>query len=110
MGANTMGMITMDKKVFIFNNGGHDYSDAERFGTLHFITIPPEAKWDFALLFEILRKGLEDAKEDDYILISSLTSVCCIATALFVEWFGRVQYLVYKGGKYEAKLIVLDRT
>ena len=97
----------MDRKVYILCDGGHDYSDAKRFGTLTFLNISPKAKWDIARLYSELKEGLKDATEDDLILISHLTSHCCVATALFVEWFGKVNFLLYRKDKYEEKNLVL---
>ena len=98
----------MQKNVYILSDGGHDYSDAERFGTLVFLPIPANAKWDIAALFDTLTEGLKDAEAEDYLIISHLTSVCCVATAILVEQFGRVNFLLYRGGKYEERVLVTD--
>jgi len=98
----------MGKKVYILADGGHDYSDAERFGTLIHLTVPTNAKWDIAAVFDSLKEGLKDAEHDDYIVVSHLTSVCCVATAIMVEWFGRVNFLIYRFDKYEEKNLLLD--
>jgi hypothetical protein len=44
--------------------------------------------------------AMKDAEKDDLILISSLATFCCVATAIMVERFGEVHYLIYKDGKY----------
>lgn len=98
----------MGKKVYILADGGHDYSDAERFGTLIHLTVPTNAKWDIAAVYDSLKEGLKDANYDDYIIVSHLTSVCCVATAIMVEWFGRVNFLIYRFDKYEEKILVLN--
>lgn len=96
------------KKVFILADGGHDYSDAKRFGDLIFLNIPSEAKWDIARLYSEMKEGLMKAEHDDYLIISHLTSHCCVATAIMVEWFGRVNFLIYRGNVYEEKILVLN--
>lgn len=98
------------RKVYILVDGGHDYSDATRFGELVFLNIPLTAKWDFSRVYLELKEGLSEAKEDDLFLLSHLTSQCCIATAILTEWFGRVNYLIYRPDKkwYEEKNLVLN--
>lgn len=97
-----------NRKVYILADGGHDYSDAVRFGNLIFLKIPTYSKWDIAQLYLELSEGLKDADADDLLVISHLTSHCCVATALMVEWFGRVNFLIYRKDKYEEKNLVLN--
>lgn len=97
-----------ERKVYILADGGHDYSDATRFGDLVFLKIPTFAKWDIARLHDELAEGLKDATEDDLLVISHLTSHCCVATALMVEWFGRVNFLIFRKDKYEEKNLITD--
>lgn len=98
----------MTKKVYILADGGHDYSDAERFGTLVFLKIPTYAKWDIARLYDELQEGLKEAEADDLLVVSHLTSHCCVATAIMVEWFGRVNFLIYRKDRYEEKKLILN--
>ena len=98
----------MARKVYILSDGGHDYSDAHRFGEVTFLNIPSFAKWDIARLYEELQEGLKEATSDDLIVISHLTSHCCVATALMVEWFGKVNFLIYRKDKYEEKNLVIN--
>ena len=98
----------MEKKVYILSDGGHDYSDATRFGTLTFINIPAGTKWDIASVYDELCEAMQGAQSQDYIVISHLTSICCVATALMVEWFGRVNFLIFRHDKYEEKVLILN--
>lgn len=94
-----------DKFVYILGDGGHDYSDAERFGETKIIDIPPSIKWDPAKVFDLLKEELHAATPDDYLVISHLTSVCCLATAIMIEWYGKVNFLIFHNGIYEEKTI-----
>lgn len=98
----------MTRKVYILSNGGHDYTDAARFGELVFLNIPSHLKWDIAALYDELSEKLEDAKVNDLLVVSHLTSHCCVATALLIEWFGRVNFLIYRKDKYEEKKLVVN--
>jgi hypothetical protein len=98
----------MDRKVYVLGDGGHDYSDAERFGKLVFLNIPRHMKWDIAQLYEALQEGLSEAEPNDLLIVSHLASHCCVATALLVEWFGRVNFLIYRKDRYEEHKLVVN--
>ena len=98
------------KKVYILNNAGHDYSSAGKFGELVFLDISEKAKWDIARLYSELREGMKEAEAGDLLLISSLTTHCCVATAILVEWYGRVNFLIYKNDQYEEKKLFTDES
>lgn len=98
----------MTKKVFVLSNGGHDYTDAERFGEIVICTDGAVDKWDTAQMYRELVGPMHDAKPGDYILISSLATLCCVATALMVELTGEVHFLLYKGGQYIERSLILD--
>ena len=70
------------KRVYVLNNGGHDYRDAERFGGIVFCTEGSVNKWDVAQMYRELDDALLEAHADDYILLSSLTTLCSIAAAI----------------------------
>lgn len=105
---NNSSIGTNMKKVYIVNNGGHDYSDAERYGELNFCTSAALGKWDISAMFRELTVALEDAHPDDYLMISSLTSLCAVATAILADRFGEVHFLVYKDGKYLERDLILN--
>lgn len=97
------------RRVYILGDGGHDYTDARRFGELHFISIPVEMKWEISAVYDLLREELMESSEDDLLLISNLASHLAIATAIMVEWYGRVNFLLYRNNTYEEKILVTDR-
>lgn len=97
-----------ERKVYVLSKGGHDYSDAERFGKLVFLDIPSYLKWDIDSLYRELQNGLRDANRDDLFIVSNLASHCCVATAILVEWFGQVNFLIYRKDRYEEKKLVVN--
>lgn len=99
----------MTKKVYILTNGGHDYSDAQRYGELVFLDVPSYLKWDISQLYTTLRELLKDAEPEDYLLISHLTSHCCVATSILVEKWARVNFLLFRHDKYEAHTLITDQ-
>lgn len=96
------------RKVYIMNDGGHNYDDAKRFGQLVFCTDKVIKKSDTAQMFRELSVALEDAVADDYILVSSLASLCCVATGIMANRFGEVHLLLYDNGQYVERDLILD--
>lgn len=96
------------KKVFVINAGGHDYSDAERFGELVFCTEGSVNKWDTAQMYREMSDALLDAHEDDYLLLTSLATLCSVAAAIMACQFGKVNFLLYRDGEYIERSIVLE--
>jgi len=96
------------RKVYIMNDGGHNYDDAKRFGQLVFCTDKVIKKSDTAQMYRELCAALEDANNDDFILVSSLASLCCVATAIMVERFGEVHFLLYDNGQYVERDLILN--
>lgn len=98
----------MGRKVFIVNNGGHDYSDAARFGEIVFCTDSVIRKDDVSQMYRELKVALSDAKADDYLLVSSLTSLCMVAAAILSDRFGELHLLLYKDGQYVDRDLILE--
>ena len=86
-------------KVFIPNRGPHDYTDAEDFGKLVFCTEGEVDKFDIALMHRQLYPTINSSEPNDYILLTSLASLCCIACSIFVAKHGCLNLLLrYKTG------------
>ena len=98
----------MTRKVYIVSNGGHDYSDAKRYGELVFLTDEVIRKDDVAQMYRVLSPVLDQADPDDFLLISSLTSLCVVASAILSARFGELHLLLYKDGQYVQRDLILD--
>jgi hypothetical protein len=98
----------MTKKVYILSDNGHDYTDARRFGELVKLDIPSHIKHKPNILYAELKKGLEDAEEGDYIVVSHLASHVAVATAIMVEWYGKINLLIYHKEAYEGHTVVVS--
>jgi hypothetical protein len=81
-------------KVYIPNRGPHDYTDAEDFGSLVFCTEGEVDKFDLALMHRQLSTTLSQSESEDYILLTSLASLCCVACSIFVARHGRLNLLL----------------
>lgn len=98
------------KKVFVINRGGHDYSRAERFGSLVYCSEGLLAKSDIGHMFRIIQSKMVDSGPEDYILISGLSSMSSVACAIFGHKHGRLNLLIYWDGDYVERNILLQPT
>lgn len=93
------------KKVWIINRSAHDFSDAQRFGELHFLSDGPIIKTNVADMDRQFTARLEASEPEDYILPTSLSVMTAIACSIFVLKHHCLNLLLYKNGMYiERKL------
>lgn len=90
--------------VYILNDGGHDYSDAARYGELVFCTRGPLDRWDTSQMWRSVTVAMDGSTPEDYILLTSLSTLCAIGSAVFAQKHGRLNLLLFRDEKY------LDRT
>lgn len=97
----------MNKKVFITNDGGQDFSAAEEFGELIYCTDGNVDKFNISQMFRGLSETLNDSEAHDYLLLTSLTSLCSVASAIMAAKHGEVHFLIYQDKKYLVKDLML---
>ena len=90
----------MTSRVYIVNRGAHDYTDAERFGDLVFCTEGSLNKQDISQMYRELLAALEDSVPEDFLVLTSLNSLCSIACAMFAARHHRLNLLIYSNGRY----------
>lgn len=93
--------------VYIVNRSSHDYSAAEKYGELVYVT---QGVLDVFAANNHSRHwmyALKDSKPEDYILLSSLNIVCSIGCSIFAMMHGRLNLLMYRKGKYVSKDLYL---
>lgn len=97
-------------KVYIINKGGHDYSEANKYGELHFLSEGPISKFAVSKIYRDFAMSLRESTPADYILLTGLTTMACIACACFSFLHeGKLNLLLFKNGKYiERKLLLSE--
>lgn len=99
--------------VFVVNEGFHDLSPAEKFGTITYLTTKPKglSPFDTSNMARIFFGYVEASSPDDYILITSLTVMVAIFSAMFAIKHKRLNFLIYKPDKhdYEVRRLSFDR-
>lgn len=88
-------------KIFVINKGGHDYSDAQRYGDLVYLTEGPlHNPFGVANFYRHVAGKMKDMSSDDYILITSLNSLCALAGWIVGRLGHPLNLLLFKDGKY----------
>lgn len=93
-------------KVYILGKSSHDFTDAERFGDLTFITEGVLPRYQTNLMTRIFEEKLTASSPDDFILITGLTVGVSILCALFATKHKRLNLLIYKASERR----YIDRT
>lgn len=93
-------MISNEPIVWVPNKAGHNFTDAERFGRLVYLTEGSINRYSANSMYRILSEQMEDASSTDYLLVSSLSILNSIASGILAYKFGLVNYLLFKNGIY----------
>lgn len=94
-------------KVFIPSKVEHDYKAALEYGEVVTITSGRVDRYNVGELHSTILKALEDAQEEDTILVSGFTLSNCIASAIMAHRFGVVNFLLYRRGEYMMRRVIL---
>jgi hypothetical protein len=99
----------MSPKVYIINKAAHDFSPASRYGEIIYLSKGGVNKYAVNNIFRMFRETLEKSSADDYILITSLTVMSCIACCIMVMLHSRLNLLLFMDGDYvERKMDFTD--
>jgi len=95
-------------KVYVVNKSGHDFKDANRFGDLIFLSKGKMDRYAITSVYREFSEYLNDSSEDDWILITGLSSMSSIACSMFAYKWGRLNLLLYKNNRYVERRIILS--
>lgn len=87
-------------KVFIVNKTGHDFSDAENYGELVFLSEGPMNRYSTNNMIRVFKEKMKASEEIDYIVPCSLNVMNAICCAIFAHMHGKLNLLLFKNGKY----------
>lgn len=97
----------MPRKVYVPNRSFHDFTDAARFGELVFLTDGLVNRLNVNQLTRRCMDAMADAKEDDFVLVSSLSIINAVASSIMAFAFGKVNFLIWEDDHYVERNIVL---
>ena len=96
-------------KVFVLNRGAHDYTKAGRFGELVYISDGMLSKLSTGIMYRMLNEHLAQSEPDDYIVLSSLTTLCSIACGIMAAKHGKVNMLIFTNDDYVSRQINFNK-
>ena len=86
--------------VYIISRSAHDFSDAERFGELVFLSDGPMNRYSCNNMCREFSVHLRNSSPEDYILLTGLSVMNSIACALFAALHKKLNLLLFQQGKY----------
>lgn len=101
-------MTQRKRKVFIVNKGGHDYTAAEQYGDLVFLSEGSVDKLAVGHMYRLMAEHLDSSSSEDYILLCGLPTMQAVATGMFAFKHKRLNLLLFWSGEYQERIIALD--
>jgi len=92
--------------VFIVNKSAHNFSKAEDYGELRFITEGKLNRYSTNDMHRQASEALKESKPEDYIVPCSLNVLNSIVCATFAVMHGKLNLLLFRGGYYLERNIV----
>ena len=96
--------------VYVVNDSGHDFSAAEKYGKLKFLSSGHINRYNTNEMYRLFTARLEKSRPTDFILCTSLTQMNMIAAAIMARMHGRINLLIHhsKHG-YIPRTVMLDK-
>lgn len=95
--------------VYVINRASHDFSGAEKFGDLIYLSQGSMNRFATNNISRIFAPIINASEPDDYILITGLTVMTCIATGMFAYKHGRLNLLIHRSNHtYVDRKLVFD--
>lgn len=82
--------------VWVINRSAHDYSGAARWGIVRFMTDGPVNRYATGKIFRMLNEPLKKSQANDYILLTGLTVMACIACSIFALKHKKLNLLIFR--------------
>lgn len=87
-------------KVYIVNKSAHDFSAAEAYGELIFLSEGPMNRYAINNMHRFFTDKMKGSTEKDYIVPCSLNVMNSISCAIFAVKHRCLNLLLFKGGEY----------
>lgn len=97
--------------VFVVNEGYHDYTPAEEYGEIVFMSTDPNGiqQYNTSTMARLFQPYIDQSTPEDYILVTSYSVMVTVASAMFAHKHGRLNLLIYRPGdhRYAARNIIM---
>jgi len=100
-------------KVYIPNKGCHDFSIAEKFGSLVVVTSGKVDTSGMGKMYRHFEEILSESSPEDFIIIAGPATLSSLLCAMFAHKHGRLNMLIYqlgsdKKGHYRKRCIFMN--
>ena len=97
----------MMANVYVVNKSSHDFSAAEDYGRLLFLSEGPMNRYAANHMHRQFARMMEHSQKGDYIVPCSLNVMNSIACAVFAHKHGVLNLLLFKEGNYIERNLIL---
>ena len=98
----------MTRKVYIVNKSNHDFSAAEPFGELVFMSEGAFNRYEVNNMLRTFSEALRDSAAEDFLLPCALSTMNMLAAVAFALKHRRLNLLLFRQGDYVEKNLVFD--
>ncbi len=97
----------MKRKVYVVNKSAHDFSKAEEFGEVVFLSEGAVNRYATNNMHRKFKESMRGSSPDDYIVPCSLNVMNSIACALFARKHGKLNLLLFRKGEYVERNLII---
>ena len=90
----------MPSTVWVPNKGAHDYSAAEVYGKLSFLTEGFVNRMSVGAIARSLAEKMQSSQPNDFLLITSLPILNLLAGTILAQKHGTLRILLFQDGRY----------
>lgn len=99
-------------KVLVINKSCHDFSPAEQYGKLIYMSEGVLERFSTTKMFRTFKPFIDESTPDDLILVTGMTNMSVIVCSMFAHKHGRINLLLYKeqrtGGRYLKRTVIFN--
>lgn len=96
-------------KVFIANYSAHDYSSAEQYGEIHYITKGYVSFYSLDRVRVGITQNILKTSPDDYLLLSGTSLICTMAGMIWILIHGKINILTWDSKKKAYRPLTITR-
>lgn len=96
-------------KVYIVNKSAHDFSAADKYGEVVFLSEGPMNRYSINNMMRQFTDRMKDSHEGDYLVPCSLNVMNSVASSILSFKHGKLNLLLFKEGNYIERNIVFER-
>lgn len=97
-----------ERKVYIVNRGAHNFTEAQKYGRLVFMTEGFQPKYGVNTAYRRFVFCMQDSHEEDWLLLTGMSTLNAIASAIFASKHGRLNLLLFNGKGYVKRTIIIN--